>query len=744
MTKKPIYKNILRKLANSPDQEFEQSFFQLAYERLQEKLHNLLPFLVGFEIVNKNDEGTKALGVFGFKSNNGQMMFVPAFFINGTVKGIDLLYSKNNEQFYPLNEDFAELFLKDEVTGIGDKSKEHRNEINQRLTPVKLDSLSRPPKTAAFKDMLTDNEKQELLSSFLKTAKSIEYTDLISFVNKGPAVIKTAFYNLFKDNDEFSESVLRFYDLNKIASAITVPKVIKPKLISKVEVLHQGNEKCASLSDSDKLQLLTDGYYILDKRAEEEKSKLGLFKYTETFSNPTQSGFYSYITQRGTLRYGLALVSPMPLNPHISTGETIVIDLDSNKDGQAYRVEPNELFVKGRYQVKDFSEIHDKFEELNSASPSFSSSYVLINEELKCTEPFSIVANYKNDEGFRVIEVEQTRFIKPAKDRQVNSYFKDKPTNTSFRKFKLIMTKKQGDRLDYKGNSIFVPKGFKLFEVRFGDNYCCSDGPYDPEASKKAREEYKANSPGSLSDLNAALREDGVFPFSLNSNGSEYFVTVGDKKKKYSNTIEAKIGMVLDFGLSHDNATQLLNDLVPTITKQGQIKLAYTGDQILSLRDAQSYANILGQPTYDDYSYMEEGMRDPSYTGNPTELGRGTMSNVEGLNASINTANQLAESGQKQIFDTQTIATLSKYVSPQTKTMTYMPEFISCLDKLGRMLFLTYWETEKFEEMYGRSELPDLVELLSNVNRNLGDLVIYLKRKSPELSINMSEGDSSI
>ena len=76
--------------------------------------------------------------------------------------------------------------------------------------------------------------------------------------------------------------------------------------------------------------------------------------------------------------------------------------------------------------------------------------------------------------------------------------------------------------------------------------------------------------------------------------------------------------------------------------------------------------------------------------------------------------------------------------------MTYMPEFISCLDKLGRMLFLTYWETEKFEEMYGRSELPDLVELLSNVNRNLGDLVIYLKRKSPELSINMSEGDSSI
>ena len=60
---------------STPDKDFEQSFFQLAYDKLQEKLFNLLPFLVGFEIVNKSDDGEKALGVFAFKSNNNQIIY---------------------------------------------------------------------------------------------------------------------------------------------------------------------------------------------------------------------------------------------------------------------------------------------------------------------------------------------------------------------------------------------------------------------------------------------------------------------------------------------------------------------------------------------------------------------------------------------------------------------------------------------------------------------------------------------
>jgi hypothetical protein len=63
------------------------------------------------------------------------------------------------------------------------------------------------------------------------------------------------------------------------------------------------------------------------------------------------------------------------------------------------------------------------------------------------------------------------------------------------------------------------------------------------------------------------------------------------------------------------------------------------------------------------------------------------------------------------------------------------------MDRLGRILFLLHWETDKFKEMYGRNDLPELVELVTNVFKNTGELVIFLKRKSPELSINMSKSD---
>jgi hypothetical protein len=155
--------------------------------------------------------------------------------------------------------------------------------------------------------------------------------------------------------------------------------------------------------------------------------------------------------------------------------------------------------------------------------------------------------------------------------------------------------------------------------------------------------------------------------------------------------------------------------------------------------DPQSYTNEFGQPTYvgDGYSQVLGGQE--SYTQNPTRTGLTGMPEVEGLDAAISQANQMAQAGQKQIFDTQAIATLAKYVNPASKIQAYMPDFISCLDKLGRMLFMVYWETEKFEQMYGRGELPELVELVTNVFKNLGDLVVFLKRKNPEISINMEK-----
>jgi hypothetical protein len=118
------------------------------------------------------------------------------------------------------------------------------------------------------------------------------------------------------------------------------------------------------------------------------------------------------------------------------------------------------------------------------------------------------------------------------------------------------------------------------------------------------------------------------------------------------------------------------------------------------------------------------------------------MPEIKGVDPKyVNDAVRMAQNGQKEIFDTQMIGALAKYVSVGDKVSEYLPSMVEAMDRLGRILFLLHWETDKFKEMYGRGDLPELVELVTNVLKNIGDLIIFLKRKSPELSINMSRGD---
>jgi hypothetical protein len=200
--------------------------------------------------------------------------------------------------------------------------------------------------------------------------------------------------------------------------------------------------------------------------------------------------------------------------------------------------------------------------------------------------------------------------------------------------------------------------------------------------------------------------------------------------------------MVTSVGLDESAATELIDSLIPGVSKKGHVKLAFTGDMYPQPFEEQPYANEFGQNTYTGVG--QENMLPPmdSYTGNPTRQDLGTMPEVNGIDPQyVQQAVQMAQNGQKEIFDTHMIGALAKYVSIGDKVSEYLPSIVEATDRLGRILFLLHWETDKFKEMYGRGDLPELVELVTSVFKNMGDLVIFLKRKSPELSINMTKTD---
>ena len=723
-----------RKSAEAPDQQFESGLFQLAYDKLQGKLFNLLPYLVGFEVVNKTPDGTKAVGVFGFRSDNGQVLYVPVFYINAKIKDLDVMYSRNLNQFFPLTEDYAALFLKDDITGIGSVSDQKRKDIESQNTPVDMRDMVFPPRTGR-----------------------IAYASALEFIGSGDDNIKAAAWTAMNEFPEFTEALNRFYSPEEISTALA-PNV-KEAAQSVVEVVD-----AAKAPAELKPKAMTNGFAVIDRRKDDAKSRYGLVSYIDKFTNPSEPGFYSYLTEIGNLRYGLVLM-PYSLYANFRSDCQLVVDLQAKKKGQCYVVGGDDrVFIREAIKVADYSAVHKLMMPPVDGEPSFSKLYILINEQLKAIEPFRIRMNYLDDRGMRRLKVEPDRFGSltcgpceyedtRAKDRwpKTNQF---EPKKTDRYAITLVFTKKEGDSLEYRGNVIYVPKGFKLLEVSTGDYVSASYDSKETEETRKkkqdaAREEeerIKAGKPGKICHLTSFMREVGVYPFTVRTNGSEFFVNVGQASKKYADPIKAKIGMVVNFGLDEADAIELIDGVKELHPTEGYFKTAVTGDFTHTLHDEPESYNELGQPTTYGIPYQATAPTDHFYQGDPTQRGlavtngpdQGAWADNDAQNAS-----SMAAHGQKQIFDTSAIAMISKYVDPTSKVISYLPNFVDTLDKLGRMLFMVYWETDKFQKMYGTDELPELIELIRNVFRNLGDLVIFLKRKFPDISINTSEQDAT-
>jgi hypothetical protein len=724
------------------DDSLEQAFFQLSYNKLQDSLKNLIPFLIGFEIVKKNEDNTKALGVFGFRSQSGQILYVPAFFINGKVKNLDLLYSKNNEQFYPLNEDFAELFLKDDIVNIGTDSHEPKNKIMQDMIQGDYRQMSVPPRTGKY-----------------------SIASVVDYVEASDNKTKQGFSDMLEKDAEFCEAVLRFYPIEKVAAAIAkkdsdkkTEKENTVKVIKKEDTAEVKN-----LTGKQKEDVLTQGFVVIDNRTADKKSKFGIVDYVKKFQNPTESGFYPYITKVGTINYGLILVRPEQLQQNFATDDAIIIDLDADVKGTAYVEDSTRVFVKDQIKVDDYATVHKLMVEPAAAKPSYSSVYVLLNEKLKATQPFRINANFKDAQGIRRISVEPYNHHCHCPESNEKGGRKDRPGSVhdlprgnfyehpkKAHEVLLVMTKKTGDNLTHEGKTVYVPSGFKLLEVKFDYNAYGSHmldlGSEKQESAASAadnKERYMSGKPGSMYELHNFLSHKNIVPMTVRTNGSEYFVNIAGAKKRYDNPIKAKIAMTTELGLDYKEGSDLIDSLVIDKTVSGHLKKAYTGDSYPEPFTEQPYTNELGQPTYTGVGQENLLSGEQSYTGNPSQLGLGTMPEVHGIDPKyVGQAVQMAQAGQKEIFDIQSMATLAKYVGVNDKITEYLPSLIEAMDRLGRILFLLHWDTEKFVDMYGRNDLPELVELVTNVFKNTGDLVIFLKRKSPEMSINMTKDDA--
>ncbi len=78
---------------------------ETAYQSVANKAGMLMEpqHQLGFEIVSKNETNTRLLGVFAFRTGS-ELLYAPVFFLNGDIKGTDLLYRHRVKRFLPMDE----------------------------------------------------------------------------------------------------------------------------------------------------------------------------------------------------------------------------------------------------------------------------------------------------------------------------------------------------------------------------------------------------------------------------------------------------------------------------------------------------------------------------------------------------------------------------------------------------------------------------------------------------------------
>ena len=750
----------------SPDEvQLEQDFANMAFVFLQNRAPQIIPNLVGFEIVEKEEDGSRVVGMFGFKISDS-FYYVPVFFLNNQIKGMDIIVSKKDNFFMPLRETWLHEILNKDVLELGKRNGDKK--IQEDLEYPNFDFLKQPnySKSAGDAKTISDDLRQtwdsmqdeiikaassdpEFRAAFagsiakmkgdtVKELEDVSTSKLIPFLKNagGPKAVKKLLTKLSQDID-FAKAASEFYS-HKDLFINEFDGSLKPvKKASKIKVTTKSYE---GMNDSDKAKIVDKGFSIIDARPPEDKSQLFDIEYTVSYSNPDKGGVYDMVLENGIL----AKVWLFKLAPVSKEVDFLVVN---PKDNTSFVAPGCALFVK----PSEDDNIKDPYSKAKtSKSVKVGNKYVFINDKFEATVPVCIDSFVSNgDKSYaKVYDHSYSGYDSnpyhvgtfDAIDRQPGSaahYV------TGIRQVRFL--DREGDKLSIVG---LGNSNYKLSIVGLGNSNYSNDTLLLPtnwkalEISQDSQPEFK---PGSLTDLDMALNKSAIHKIVVENpdHGSEYYISLGFGQEGPMVYKQAAIKLVAKYGLAVPDAETMLKEADADIKSRRLVKLAQFEEagiiQPNPTLDPQFGSNSdLGTmeetPFYEETTGGIYGNPVMQNTSDPRMAVGGELANLEGggdmTQEVMNLANQAAQTGQKNVFDHSSIAGLVQTYDSSSVIDQFLGTFKKAIDSLGRLLFMFYWKNEDFAERYGSEDLTEMEDGIRGVFKSFGDLYLKLKQKS--------------
>jgi hypothetical protein len=740
------------------DTSFEQSFSNLAHAYLRDSAPKLLDHEIGFQLLDRNRENTKAVGVFAFKVGS-MWLYAPVFFLNGDLKGHELLYIKNQDMFVPLKENWINYLVNRKPNILGSGVERNLSNLGQRQPD--FTQLSRSPSKfgsaqPTLKEMMTAAMPAFAKSATLNTQQTFaelgEALNLKTFLKQAGLEVIGSLIKMCQYAPQVANAIDEFHGLDIIKEAMAAAKLREAAATTKVaSVLSEAPKTPESAkglkvitydatvqtklpaghTEEDQEKLLRDGVLIQDQRDRDNVSIPYNIQVEKKLFNPTESGLYEILVKPGDIERCYVAVHPQGAAKRENF--ITVVRTDGKPDWLNTRAD--QVFALSRVEGEEFDKWFDALPEANSV-PSKDARYIALSKRGDCTAPFRVIREYgKSEHDMQCYEVHLEDHSKyPPKGSICGSCYTDPLNYDKWRDgVRIHLNGKKGSSLRASMGDIFVPEGFKLLKVSKGeddaetakDQGACGCGESDPPALQ----------PGNLVDAQLALMGKTA-ALTVYHNGTE----VSINKEASLSPIKALVTLVEHHGLREEAAREILKQASAKKKFECRVKYAdpYGGAMLVN--------SAPNAPT-DPGAVM--GGESIMGTSVPTQLGIDVGLPVSGMSASntdrsvynpntqfdkrdVRSIVDAAQSGQREVFDTAMVGTMLRAVRDDSLVDRYMGELTKGLDKLGRILFMFYWHGDRFAERYGKSDMPELEDSLRNAFEMLGDVILFLKQKTIE------------
>lgn len=738
-------------------QQYESDFGKMAYVFLQDRVPQMIPHLVGFEVVEQEPDGTKAVGMFGFRVSD-RFYYVPVFFINNQIKGMESIYDRESDMMYPLMEEVVNDIINRKNIEIGGPPED--GDVGPDLSAPDLNVLRRPPSrgsdnykyASAMHDLCdawnglqkravdmfrNDEEFQRMFGNAVIAVKGGEFeksasSDLVTYLTHygGPEAVKKL-WTKFAEDVDFARAAAVFYDLKDDLSIAEFDSALKPKQAQAalVRVITPETDH-KNLGEAEGTKLLSQGFVIEDDRNDEDKSQVYSYEPTSEIVNPQDKGIYNVALAGNRVEKCMILKPSIGrINPHM-----VVVRKVDGPD--SFTASSDRVFILGSHEDKQDLKDAIKSQSIPVGEAKDGTKYILVDEEGNCSTPFRIRYGASGDRehvNYVLNWCDNLEYTGSNAHRADHRWVRDMPgerDSTYYPQDDELVVRPGKGKAKMLDESLVIPEeSYRLLAIEKSHDECCV--PYDETPSKPEDKFY----PASYTEVTENLIKQSMHELRVDAydQGSSFLIQLNGMKdsREPVNYKSASVRLVRDYGLPVDKAEIILKEASTRFKTQRMVKLAQMVQMPPMQMPPDPYMGSEGIPVQEYWDNSQEGVTAGRGTpqsgprfGGEAELQQGVGADPMAL------AQEAAAMGQQQVFDHAGIAGLAGTNDTSAMIDAFIPTWMESLDKLGRLLFLFYWKNEDFAERFGSDDVADLEDKIRNVYSKFGELLYELKQKT--------------